>query len=127
MFHVHTYVSMLGHGKSAFLKSLGGLLNNDKHFNGEVTYNGITKKQAKKNNIDLNSMVVYVNQVDIHMPLLTVRETLQFAVDNSVADPVLLNNPDIIELHKQKVELMIQLLGMQECSNTIVGNEMIRG
>ena len=72
-------------------------------------------------------MVNYVEQQDVHMPLLTVRETFQFALDNAVPDPSLLNDPKIIEMHKHKVDAVIELLGLKECENTIVGNAMNRG
>lgn len=61
------------------------------------------------------------------MPLLTVRETFQFALDNSVADPSLLHNEELKKLHADKVEFMLDLLGLKECAETIVGNALLRG
>jgi len=59
--------------------------------------------------------------------MLTVRETFQFALDNSNADAALLGSPDFEALQRRKVELMMELLGLKECADTVVGNAMIRG
>ncbi len=60
---------------------------------------------------------------------LTVRETLKFAVESCVADPSLLENvdPKLIAWHRRKVDLLLSVLGMHECADTIAGNAVIRG
>jgi ABC-type glutathione transport system ATPase component len=116
-----------GHGRSFFLKSLAGLLNGQKELSGEIRYNGVTYKEAEEKGLQVAKLCAYVDQVDSHNSLLTVREVLQFALDNSVADINLLNDPQIKEMHKKRVDLMIDLLGLREAENTIIGNDMIRG
>ena len=60
---------------------------------------------------------------------LTVRETFKFAVESSVADPSLLDNvdPKLLAWHRRKVDLLLSVLGMHECADTIAGNAVIRG
>ena len=87
----------------------------------------MTASDALKTGIYVSKMVNYVEQQDLHMPLLTVRETFEFALKNAVPDPTLLNDPKLTELHNKKVDAVIELLGLKECENTIVGNAMNRG
>ena len=61
------------------------------------------------------------------LALLTVRETFQFALDNSVSDPALLQNEEFARMHAQKVDYLLDLLGLREAENTILGNSVIRG
>jgi len=69
----------------------------------------------------------------VHFPSLTVRETLQFALDNSNADISLLTQPassessSLASAQADKVGLVLELLGLQECADTIVGNALVRG
>jgi ABC-type Na+ transport system ATPase subunit NatA len=60
-------------------------------------------------------------------PLLTTRETLQFAHDNSHADVSPLQSAELSSLHAKKVDTMLELMGLEECADTIVGNSYIRG
>ena len=55
-------------------------------------------------------------KVDEHMPLLTVRETLDFAhrCTSSVYDPA-------------RVDAALAMLGLEGCQDTILGNALIRG
>jgi ABC-type multidrug transport system ATPase subunit len=70
-------------------------------------------------------------QVDVHNPLMTVKETFQFAVDNFSVDPNTVPdakpNAELKTLHEQKAEKMIELLGLGECRDTILGNALLRG
>jgi ABC-type multidrug transport system ATPase subunit len=67
-----------GSGKSMMLKALSGRLPLDKstHLDGSITYNGQTEKDGK---FILAKLVSYVDELDEHIPLLTVRETFEFA------------------------------------------------
>lgn len=67
-----------GSGKSTLLKALSGRLTIDSknHLDGSVTYNGQTEKDG---NFILAKLVAYVDELDEHIPLLTVKETLEFA------------------------------------------------
>ena len=72
-------------------------------------------------------LCAFVEQGDVHFPMLTVRETFQFALDNSNADSALLNTPEFCALQHKKVELMLELLGLKECADTVVGDTFLRG
>lgn len=115
-----------GHGKSSLLKALAGRLEGDTQFSGTVRYNGVTQKEALEQGIHTERMAVFVDQIDVHLALLTVKETFQFAVQNCVADPELLEEKYQVS-HEQRVETMIEMLGLGECQNVIVGNDLTRG
>lgn len=127
-----------GAGKSQFLKTLGGHMRNNKHVKGELLYDGLTPAQQLEAGLYTEKLCALVAQGDVHMANLTVRETLQFALDNSVlpltpeafaeaGKPAPQLDKRLLDLHSKKVDLMLSVLGMHECANTIAGNEMIRG
>lgn len=61
------------------------------------------------------------------MPHLTVRETFQFALNNMAVDPSLLPTEKLREQHSNRVQKIIEALNLEECSETIVGNALVRG
>uniref|UniRef100_A0A0A0LTZ5 ABC transporter domain-containing protein n=1 Tax=Cucumis sativus TaxID=3659 RepID=A0A0A0LTZ5_CUCSA len=63
-----------GSGKTTFLKALSGKLESNLQFSGTVTYNGHEMKEFVP-----QRTAAYISQYDIHVPLLTVRETLAFS------------------------------------------------
>jgi energy-coupling factor transporter ATP-binding protein EcfA2 len=68
-----------GCGKSTLLKALAGRLDansSSDHLEGRVTYNGMTEKDKL---FLLAKLVSYVDELDEHIPLLTVKETFEFA------------------------------------------------
>lgn len=102
-----------GEGKSTYLRALA---NRIPLTAGQVVYNGRNFDQAAKEGVDLKKMTQYVDQVDTHLPQLTVFETLDFA-----------HQLTSVKYDPQRVEDAITLLGMEECRNTIIGNALIRG
>ena len=118
-----------GAGKSQFLKALAGRLRKDKRVTGDLYYNGLTADEQLKAGVYVEKLCALVAQGDVHMANLTVRETLRFALDSSVADPSLLDSADprLLAWHKRKVDLLLSVLGMHECADTIAGNAVIRG
>jgi len=116
-----------GHAKSTLLKTLAGRYSNDKRLSGTVKFNGLTAAESKAQSININRMTAFVDQGEAHNALLTVRETFQFALDNAVADPALLKSPEFIKASAEKVDYMIDLLGLREAENTILGNAIVRG
>jgi ABC-type multidrug transport system ATPase subunit len=102
-----------GHGKSSFLKAMSSrILTTD----GTIVYNGLTASEAAEEGCNTRRLTQYVDQIDEHMPMLTVTETLDFAhrVTCSNYDPA-------------RVENIIKLLGLEECKDTILGNALVRG
>ncbi|KAG3074915.1 hypothetical protein PI124_g20341 [Phytophthora idaei] len=69
---------LLGSGKSSLLKMLSGRLPLAKNITveGAISFNNVSREQMVKR---LPQFVAYVNQRDKHYPVLTVKETLQFA------------------------------------------------
>ena len=119
-----------GHGKSVLLKTLAGRMQRDFSsggMSGELRWNGLTASELSASGLHLEKLCAYVDQGDVHYPILTVRETFAFAVANSNADTRSLGVPELDHLQAQNVEHMLQMLGLTECADTIVGNALIRG
>ena len=118
-----------GHGKSSLLRLMAQRLRpdaDDDNVSGRapgaaagdagVRYNGLTAAQAAAAGCNVRRLCAFVDQVDEHLPLLTVRETLEFANKCTSANP-----------SKERIDSVISLLGLGECENTILGNALIRG
>ena len=122
-----------GHGKSLLLKALAGQLRGDRRLTGDLRWNGLDSRAADAAAVQVNRLCAYVDQGEAHMSLLTVRETLQFALDSSVASPTLMAPPgspeaaEYAQAAAAKVDLIIDVLGLRECQHTILGNAMLRG
>mmetsp|Transcript_4643 Transcript_4643/g.13342 ORF Transcript_4643/g.13342 Transcript_4643/m.13342 type:complete len:1521 (-) Transcript_4643:659-5221(-) len=156
-----------GSGKSVFLKALGGRLkpSSELRWSGEVKYNGLTTQE-----FCVERAIGLVDQYDDHLPMMTVRETLEFARKCQMSSrptnfsPVMeakrlgYGHPSgkagITNNHKEgapptgeedeeaaelqellaqmtdpsvRVELIIKLLGLTRCADTVVGNAVLRG
>jgi ABC-type multidrug transport system ATPase subunit len=72
-----------GHSKSSLLKALAGRLPPSKLGGGHVAYSGVPLADAAAVGVNARQLVALVGQEDLHLPQLTVRETLQFAFDNA--------------------------------------------
>jgi len=125
-----------GHGKSTLLKLLSG---QQTPTSGSVTFNGLSASQAASQpashdqGVLINKLLHYVDQVDVLVPYLTVRETLQGVVDHSF-DPSTLDDgislqdkQSLVVLRQNKVAMIMKLLGLEECADTVVGNDLVRG
>ncbi|GAB9471867.1 Atp-binding protein [Globisporangium polare] len=112
-----------GAGKSTFLKALAGKLQNNSNtkIGGEILFSGLRSEQ-----IDLIKLVGLVDQQDNHIPTLTVRETFKFAdlCMNGLPEDQPEEMRDIAAL---RTELFIQILGLTNCSDTVVGDALLRG
>ncbi|EEY60835.1 ATP-binding Cassette (ABC) Superfamily [Phytophthora infestans T30-4] len=112
-----------GAGKSTFLKALAGKLQDNKQteIGGEILYSGL-----KGEDIDLIKLVGLVDQTDNHIPTLTVRETFKFAdmcVNGRPED-----QPEAMrDIAALRTELFLQILGLGNCADTVVGNALLRG
>jgi ABC-type multidrug transport system ATPase subunit len=102
--------------KSTLLRALSGRLNKHDEMHGTMALNGMplsTKSQQGWRNL-----TPYVSASDAsHSPILTVRETLQFAADCRSADGD----------SKQRVDCLLVLLGLSHVADTVVGDENLRG
>ncbi|KAK9820341.1 hypothetical protein WJX72_009201 [[Myrmecia] bisecta] len=135
-------------GKSTLLKALAGKLDPaGLQISGQITYNGHTLQEFLP-----QQTCVYVEQEDQHMPELTVRETCDFAarcqgVGQKPAELAELRKREAAlgvgpdwninafmrvdakeaQRHSLSTDLMLRMLGLDICADTIVGNQMIRG
>lgn len=78
-------ISPPGHGKTALLRALSG--RGPGPTGGRVAWAGRTATELASDGVSLRHLAAYVDQIDCHLPLLTVRETVQFAWENATPDP----------------------------------------
>jgi ABC-type multidrug transport system ATPase subunit len=104
-----------GAGKSTLLDLLAGRIAS-KSYSGAITLNGKAYPPGQYRRLS-----TYVMQDDALYPLLTVRETFRYAARLRVGD------------HKGKAYLeelvteTIELLGLDKCADTIIGDDLHRG
>nr|XP_027114920.1 pleiotropic drug resistance protein 3-like isoform X1 [Coffea arabica] len=136
-----------GCGKTSFLKALSGNLDKSLQVTGEITYNGY-----KFSEFVPQKTSAYISQYDIHIPEMTVRETLDFSarcqgvgsraaimceLSRREIKAGILPDPDIdtymkaISVEGQDTTLqtdnILKILGLDICDNTFVGDAMRRG
>ncbi|KAF5726223.1 pleiotropic drug resistance protein 1-like isoform X2 [Tripterygium wilfordii] len=135
-------------GKTTLLLALAGKLDKDLKVSGSVTYNG----HGMKDFVPQRS-AAYISQYDLHIPELTVRETLNFSArcqgigsrygmleeltrrekaENIKPDPDLDLYMKAAVLNGQQesnvvTDYFLKILGLEVCADTLVGDEMIRG
>ncbi|GAX76515.1 hypothetical protein CEUSTIGMA_g3961.t1 [Chlamydomonas eustigma] len=102
-----------GSGKSSLITLLGG--RSTARWDGSITFNGAELSKPIKRKLG------YVSQDDLLFAELTVYETLYFAA--------LLRLPKDWPREKKldRVEMVLQGLGLVKCRDTIIGNHMMRG
>ncbi|KAL1194449.1 ABC transporter G family member 38 [Cardamine amara subsp. amara] len=136
-----------GSGKSTLLKALSGKIETGLKCTGKVTYNGHELHEFVP-----ERTAAYIDQYDVHLPDLTVRETLKFSTkcqgvgtgydmlaellrrekDLKIKpDPYLdaLMKASVMKGHKENVvtDYILKVLGLEICADTIVGDHMKRG
>lgn len=112
--HFASFLGPTGCGKSSLLDILAD--RKDHHgLEGDVLVDGHPLPSSYK------YLVGYVVQDDIISGTLTVRENLMFSAN------VRLSNDVTNEERRERVEKIIDDLGLQGCSETKVGTEFVRG
>ncbi|CAI8585681.1 unnamed protein product [Vicia faba] len=137
-----------GSGKSSLLMALAGKLDSNLKKTGSITYNG-----HEIDEFYVRRTSAYISQTDNHIPELTVRETMDFGARCQGAqegfaaytkDLGRLENemnirpsPEIDAFmkassvggkkHSVNTDYILKVLGLDICSDTIVGNDMVRG
>jgi ABC-type multidrug transport system ATPase subunit len=101
-------------GKSTLLDVIAGRLDS-KYLTGSICANDqeVNKRQFRRE-------TGYVMQSDALFPLLTVRETIQYAAELRIINKTR-------EEKKQIANDVIDLLRLTKCADTIIGNDKIRG
>lgn len=103
-----------GSGKTTMLNTMAERLTS-----GRLTITGTTTFNGKRGINSIRS--AYVMQQDVLLPTLTVRETLQYSAD------LRLPPPTTEEERKKVVEEVILELGLKECADTRIGNDIHKG
>ncbi|KJE89713.1 ABC transporter [Capsaspora owczarzaki ATCC 30864] len=103
-------------GKSTLLKALAGRLNSGT-ISGSVLVNGELVTDTE----NYNRICGYIPQNDVHIPTLTVGETLKFAAELQLPEDMPAEDKLI------HVRAILKLLGLEHTENTLVGNPLIRG
>ncbi|KAG6615865.1 ATP-binding Cassette (ABC) Superfamily [Phytophthora cinnamomi] len=88
---------------------------------GEILYSGL-----RGNEIDLIKLAGLVDQTDNHIPTLTVRETFKFA-DMCVNGRPEDQPEEMRDIAALRTELFLQILGLENCADTVVGDALLRG
>ncbi|XP_050239621.1 ABC transporter G family member 31 isoform X2 [Quercus robur] len=137
-----------GCGKSTLLLALAGKLDSNLKKSGSITYNG-----HKLDDFYVQRTSAYISQTDNHIAELTVRETLDFAARCQGASEGFAGYmKDLARLEKERnirpspeidafmkassvggkkhsvsTDYILKVLGLDVCSETVVGNDMLRG
>ncbi|XP_009614154.1 ABC transporter G family member 31 isoform X1 [Nicotiana tomentosiformis] len=137
-----------GSGKTTLLLALSGKLDNGLKKRGIITYNG-----HKLDEFCVQRTSAYISQTDNHIAELTVRETLDYAArfqgasqgfadymkdidrlekernirPNSEIDAYMKASSVGGKKHSVSTDYVLKVLGLDICSDTIVGNDMMRG
>ncbi|KAK8972661.1 hypothetical protein V6N11_082590 [Hibiscus sabdariffa] len=136
-----------GCGKTTFLQTLAGKHDPSLKVSGEISYNG-----CKFSEFVPQKTSAYVNQHDLHIPDMTVRETIDFSARcqgiDSRADVLkelsrreklhgIIPEPDIDTYMKAisveglkrtlQTDYILKILGLDSCADTTVGDAMNRG
>lgn len=84
---------------------------------GAIDYSGLSPEEIRKH---YRSAVTYTPEDDVHFPTLTVKQTLEFALQSKTPKR-------FRDLIPRYLEIYGQVFGMTHAMNTLVGNEYIRG
>ncbi|KAK1295578.1 Pleiotropic drug resistance protein 3 [Acorus calamus] len=136
-----------GCGKTTFLLALAGNLNKSLKATGEITYNGFSMEEFVPEKTS-----AYISQYDLHIPDMTVRETLDFSaryqgvgsraeimmeLSRREKEAGIVPDPDIDTYMKAisveglqrtlQTDYIMKILGLDICSDIMVGDAMRRG
>ncbi|KAJ9565282.1 hypothetical protein OSB04_001248 [Centaurea solstitialis] len=135
-----------GSGKSTLLLALAGKLDTSLKKSGTITYNG-----HEFHEFCVQRTSAYISQTDNHIAELTVRETLDFGarcegegfagnlreLKRLEKEHHIRPSPEIDAFmkacsvagkrHSISTDYILKVLGLDVCSETVVGNDMLRG
>ncbi|BFZ58612.1 ATP-binding cassette transporter snq2 [Savitreella phatthalungensis] len=106
-----------GAGCSTFLRALANQRDGFAGVDGQVTYGGLTADEIAKH---YRGEVTYVPSDDVHLPTLTVEQTLSFALSNKTQKKF----RGEVELY---LNAFLKMFNIEHTRQTLVGNEYVRG
>ncbi|XP_064991162.1 ABC transporter G family member 41-like isoform X1 [Musa acuminata AAA Group] len=136
-----------GCGKTTFLKALSGKLDKSLKVTGEISYNGFGLEEFVPEKTS-----AYISQYDLHIPEMTVRETMDFSacfqgagnraeimkeVSQREKQAGIIPDPEIDTYMKAislegldqslQTDYILKIMGLDLCADTMVGDAMRRG
>ncbi|XP_042054242.1 ABC transporter G family member 29-like [Salvia splendens] len=114
-------------GKTTLLLALAGRLSSGLKASGEITYNG-----HKLCEFVPQKTAAYVSQNDVHVAEMTVGETLGFSAKCQGGGSRYDFLKEITRSENEDgssdiTDYVLKVLGLEECRDTIVGDQMLRG
>ncbi|KAF8807904.1 hypothetical protein BYT27DRAFT_7189991 [Phlegmacium glaucopus] len=114
-----------GSGCSTFLKTIADQRDGYLNVSGEVLYAGIDADEMLKH---YKGEVVYNQEDDIHIPTLTVAQTLAFALSTKTPGP----NGRLPGISRKDFDAevsatLLRMLNISHTKQTLVGDEFVRG
>ncbi|KAJ5112926.1 hypothetical protein N7456_001460 [Penicillium angulare] len=106
-----------GSGCSTFLRTIAGHHSSFLGVTGSIDYSGLSHEEIQT---QYRNSVTYVPEDDVHFPTLSVRETLEFALQSKTPKRFQDRIPRYLEIYGR-------VFGMSHTMETLVGNEYIRG
>ncbi|PGH03704.1 hypothetical protein AJ79_07286 [Helicocarpus griseus UAMH5409] len=106
-----------GAGCSTFLRTIANHHSSFLGVTGSLDYSGVKPEDMAKR---FRGEVAYVPEEDIHFPTLTVRQTLEFALESKTPKRLKHKIPEILEIYGR-------VFGISHVMDTLVGNAYIRG
>ncbi|KFY68490.1 hypothetical protein V498_10627, partial [Pseudogymnoascus sp. VKM F-4517 (FW-2822)] len=106
-----------GSGCSTFLRTIANDHASFLGVTGSLDYSGLTPQEILDK---YRGEVAYTPEDDVHFPTLTVRQTLEFALESKTPKR---NRADI----PRYIEMFARVFGISHVLNTLVGDEYIRG
>jgi len=103
-----------GAGKSTLLDVLAGRKNTGELL-GDILFNGAPRT------LTIMKSAAYVMQDNVHIGVLTVRESLRFAAELRLKETL------PAEAKEKRVQKILDMLGLEAVADTIVGDENTRG
>jgi len=112
-----------GAGCSSFLKTLANNTHSFSAVTGERSYSGISAKEMEKH---FAGDVAYLPEDDIHLPVLTVDQTLEFAAASRA--PAKQSRLETREEYVKTLKaVMLAIFGLRHTVDTKVGGDYVRG
>ncbi|OJD17438.1 hypothetical protein AJ78_02463 [Emergomyces pasteurianus Ep9510] len=106
-----------GAGCSTFLRTVANHHSSFLGVTGSLDYSGLKPEDMSKH---FRGEVAYIPEEDIHFPTLTVRQTLEFALESKTPKRLRHKIPEILDIYGR-------VFGISHVMGTLVGNEYIRG